>query len=170
MSLPRDLAWKIALESQFAASLDMLERAIAACPPALWDDAATPVERRFGYLAYHTVFWLDCYTYGREEGYAPPVPFTLGEWDPAGVYPDPLYSRAQVEGFLAHARTRLRATLSVLDEAAASRPCGFPRHSMSVLELHSYNLRHVQHHVGQLQLLIRQAGGEPPRWVGRGQL
>ena len=41
---------------------------------------------------------------------------------------------------------------------------------MSVLELALYNLRHIQHHTAQLNLLLRQRTGEAaPRWVGRGQ-
>jgi uncharacterized damage-inducible protein DinB len=38
---------------------------------------------------------------------------------------------------------------------------------MQAGELLLYNLRHVQHHVGQLNLLIRQAGAEPAAWVMR---
>jgi len=34
--------------------------------------------------------------------------------------------------------------------------------------MHLYNLRHVQHHAGQLQLLLRRAGVTPPRWVRQG--
>jgi uncharacterized damage-inducible protein DinB len=36
---------------------------------------------------------------------------------------------------------------------------------MGAVELLLYNLRHVQHHTAQLNLLIRQAGGEPAPWV-----
>ena len=53
--------WRAALEGQILAAIDMLENAMRACPPKLWADPATPIERRFWYLAYHTLFWLDRY-------------------------------------------------------------------------------------------------------------
>ena len=30
-----------------------------------------------------------------------------------------------------------------------------------------YNMRHVQHHAAQLNLLLKQGGGESPGWVSR---
>jgi hypothetical protein len=161
--------WKVALESQFGAALDMLENAIEACPPATWDDAARPIQHRFWYVAYHTLFWLDFYLADSEDAFRPPPPFTLSELDPAGVYPDRTYSPEALLGYLKHGRARWRAVCGLLDEARAARPCGFRRREMSVLELLHYNLRHVQHHVGQLQLLLRDGGTRPPSWIGRGR-
>lgn len=163
-------AWHTAVESQFGAGLDALEKAIRACPPRAWADPAEPVERQFWYLAFHTVFWLDCYGSDDEHGYVPPAPFTLGEIDPAGVYPERTYTPDEVLGFLAHTRARLREAFAALDEHRAAARSGFERHDMSVLELLVYNLRHVQHHTSQLQWLLRQHGATPPRWVGRGRL
>jgi len=37
-----------------------------------------------------------------------------------------------------------------------------------LLELLLHNLRHVQHHGGQLNLILcQQTGGDAPRWVAR---
>ena len=111
---------------QFGATLDMLANAIRACPEARWGDRPGPHE--FGYLVYHTLFWLDCYLAGSREGFAPPPPFTLDEMDPAGLLPDRVYTKAEM----------------LLD-----------------------NLRHVQHHAAQLNLLLRQETDSAPRWVAR---
>jgi hypothetical protein len=162
-------AWSEPLESQFIAALDMLGNAMRACPPPLWDDPAVPVAQRFWYLAFHTLFWLDRYLEPRENDHQPPAPFTLGELDSAGVYPDRTYSPLELLAYLEHGRDRCRAALGALDEQRATSRCGFERFEMSVLELHLYNMRHVMHHTGQLQLLLRQGGVEPPRWVRRGQ-
>ncbi len=35
----------------------------------------------------------------------------------------------------------------------------------SMLELVIYNLRHVQHHTGQLNMMLRQETGNAPGWV-----
>jgi uncharacterized damage-inducible protein DinB len=39
--------------------------------------------------------------------------------------------------------------------------------SFSLLELSFYNMRHVQHHTAQLNLLLRQTIADAPKWVGR---
>jgi len=38
-----------------------------------------------------------------------------------------------------------------------------------VLEILLYNLKHVQHHAGQLNLLLRQETGEAANWVADAQ-
>ena len=42
-------------------------------------------------------------------------------------------------------------------------------YAITVLELFIYDMRHVQHHVGQLQLLLRQRTDSAPAYVGRGR-
>src|SRR5262249_38461269 len=123
----------------------------------------------FWYLAFHTLFWLDYYLRPVEKDFTPPAPFTLDEMDPAGLYPDRAYTRDELLAYLAHGRRRVRERLDPLSDAAAAEPCGFERRDISVLELLVYNLRHVQHHVGQLQLLLRQQTQSAPGYVGRGR-
>ena len=154
-----------AVAGQFGASLDMLEHAIEACPDALW--TAGPPWQQFWYLASHTLWWLDYYLSGQPTTFEPPPPFGMEEADPAGVLPPRAYTREELLAYLAHGRSRCAAVLRALTDESAARPCGYPRKSFSALELHIYNLRHVQHHTAQLQLLLRQGGVEPPRWVGR---
>jgi hypothetical protein len=170
MTQPMTLPWKSALQHQFVAALDMLENAIRACPEAVWDEAATPIPQRFWYLAYHTLFWLDFYLSEREQGFAPPAPYTLDELDPAGVYPGHAYSNSELLSYLAHGREKLRQVLRSLSEAHGAESCGFGSRQMSIFELHLYNTRHVQHHTAQLNLILRQRTNSAPRWVGRGRL
>jgi hypothetical protein len=162
--------WKLPLESQFVAAVDMLENAIRACPDRVWNDGATPVQRRFWYLVFHTLFWLDFYLSESDAGFAPPAPFTLDEMDPAGVYPERAYTRGELLDYLAHGREKLRRAVGSLTEADASRRCGIQSREMSVLELHLYQIRHVQHHVAQLHLILRERTDSAPGWVGRGRL
>jgi hypothetical protein len=155
-----------ALAGQFGAALDMLERAIDACPASLWGGAND--WQAFWYLASHTLWWTDYYLSGDPAGFRPPPPFGKEEMDPDGKLPPRVYAKPELLAHLVHVRARLAAALAALTDERAAAPCGYPRKDFSVLELHAYNLRHVQHHVGQLQLLLRQGGVEPPRWVGRG--
>jgi len=161
--------WKAAVQGQFLAAIDMLENAIRACPDPLWFDESVPVSQRFWYLASHTIFWLDYYTSPDERGFRPRPPFGLEELDPAGVYPSRAFTRAEMLDGLEHGRAKLRARLDALDDAAAAAPCGFERRDLSALEFMLYQMRHVQHHAAQLNLLLRQRIDSAPRWVSRGR-
>ena len=154
----RDIVWR-----QFGAAIDMLENAIRACPDELWSGRARQPE--FWYLAFHTLFFLDYYLAGSPHGFAPPAPFTLDELDPAGVMPEQPYTKDQLLMYVAHGRNRCRAAIHALTDASAAERCGFEQRDVTRGELLLYNLRHVQHHAAQLNLLLRQAGAEPPRWV-----
>jgi hypothetical protein len=157
----REVAW-----GQFGAAIDMLERAMRACPDALWGDRSQAPE--FWYVAFHTLFWLDYYLEGRPEAFQPPPPYTLVEMDPEGLMPERVYSKDELLAYLAHGRRKCRATLVALTEARANVPCGYPRRDLTHAGLLLYNARHVQHHAAQLNLILRQrAQIEPPPWVGR---
>ena len=53
-------------------------------------------------------------------------------------------------------------------EGSLGGPSGFARRAFSRLEMHLYNLRHIQHHTGQLSAFLRRAGVDT-RWVGAGR-
>ena len=151
-----------ALYSQFGAAIQMLDNAIDACPDDLWSDGRRPA---FWYLVYHTLFFLDYYLADTATGFSPPAPFTRGELDPSGAMPDRIYSRAEMRAYLEHGRRRCRRVLAEMTDESAREPCGFPRKTMSRFELHIYNLRHVQHHAAQLNLMLRQGTDSAPSWV-----
>jgi hypothetical protein len=151
--------------SQFGAAIDMLENAMRAAPESLWGDRSRRPE--FWYVAYHTLFFLDYYLSPTSEGFAPPAPFTLSELDPEGVLPDRIYSKAELFTYLEHGREKCRSTFATLTDVAAASPCRFERRDMSVMELHLYNMRHVQHHAAQLNLMLRQTIDSAPDWVGK---
>jgi DinB superfamily len=143
---------------QFGAAIDMLENAIAECPENVW------TQNEFWYIAYHTAFWLDAGLSESMEHFAPPAPFTLSEADPAGVMPDRIYTKEEVLGYIKHGRAKCFRTLESLDPNAPRR---FNLIESNGAEVMLYSLRHVQHHAAQLNLLLRQAGVTPPRWVSR---
>jgi hypothetical protein len=161
-----DANFKNMLWQQFGATLDMLENALRACPEPLWSDRSRQPE--FWYTTYHTLFWLDLYLSDAVEGFAPPAPFTLDELDPAGLLPGRVYTKNELQIYLEHGRRKCRAKISALtDERAQQKFRGFERMDSSILELLLYNLRHVQHHAAQLNLLLRQTKDSAPRWVGK---
>jgi uncharacterized damage-inducible protein DinB len=163
-----DTAWKTMVWQQFGASIDMLENAVQACPEQLWSDRSERPE--FWHVVYHTLFYLDLYLSESEEGFVPPVPFTLDEFDPAGVLPERPYSKAELQTYLDHGRGKCRAALAGLTEERARQRCGFHWLDMTVAESFAYNMRHVQHHAAQLYLILRQKTDSAPRWVSQASL
>ena len=155
--------WRGAVWRQFGAALEMLENAVRACPEELWGDRGRRPE--FRHVAYHALFYLDLYLSGSAEGFAPPEPFTLDELDPAGRGPGRVYAKGELLGYLAHCRAKCRATVAALTDETARARRAFEWVEMDSAELLLYNLRHVQHHAAQLNLLLRQATDDAPRWV-----
>lgn len=154
-----------AIHQQFGAAIDSLDGAIQACPDATW----TTGKRWYQpwYLAFHTLFWLDLYLSESDADYVPPAPFTRGELEP-NVFPDRPYTKQELLAWLRRCREALAARLAtVSSDADAGRRCHLHWGEMGAAELLLYNLRHVQHHAAQLNLLIRQAGGEPAPWIMR---
>jgi len=159
------MAERAVVWSQFGAAIDMLENAMRACPDHVWGDRSR--RPQFWYLVFHTLFWLDYYLSGTPEGFAPPPPYTMDELDPAGLYPDRMYTKDEMQAYLEHGRRKCRATIAALTEEQARRPCGFERLPMSIAELLLYNMRHVQHHAAQLNLILRQTIDSAPGWVSK---
>jgi hypothetical protein len=141
----------------------MLENALLACPDELWGDRSRRPE--FWYLAYHTLFFLDLYLSGSVEGFAPPAPFTLDEIDARGILPERVYTKDELQSYLEHGRQKCRATIEALTEEKARRRCEFSWGEVSFAELILYNMRHVQHHAAQLNLILRQTIDSAPDWV-----
>jgi hypothetical protein len=164
---------KRAVWNQFGGAIDMLDDALSACPEELWqatvwddpEDLTTYSE--FWYLAYHTLFWLDFYLSNGAADFAPPSPFTLDELDPAGLLPERPYTKAKLQAYLQYGRRKCQATISGLTDEQAQESYKFRWGDMPFFELLFYNLRHVQEHAAQLNLMLGQKAGVSSGWVAR---
>ena len=165
MNLPTNELWRTLIWNQYGAAIDTLENAIRACPEALWGDRTRFPE--YWYSAYHTLFWLDLYLSGAVDGFSPPPPYTLEELDPAGILPSRVYTKEELLEYLEHCREKAYATINGLTEEGAQRACRFGRGEGPFAELLLYTMRHVQHHSGQLDLILRQTIDSAPGWVSR---
>ncbi|CAN5703981.1 hypothetical protein BH11BAC3_BH11BAC3_25710 [soil metagenome] len=150
------------LWKQFGASIDMLENAITACPAEHWDTG-----NRFWYIAYHTLFFLDYYLTMEPENFSPPPPFTLSEFEDA--MPERVYSKNELFSYLQRCSTKChQLIMGLTDEKLTTRWINYSGSmNYSVFELLLYNMRHVQHHAAQLNLLLRQEINNAPDWVSR---
>jgi hypothetical protein len=167
-----DEFWKGVLRQQFGAAMDMMENAIRVCPEDVWCDRTKKPQWvandivGFWYLAYHTLFFLDFYLSDSMEDFGPPAPFNRDEFDPAGLLPERPYSTEVLLGYLSHCRRKCFQLIDSLTDEKARQPSGLrPELKLSVAELLLYNMRHVQHHAAQLNLVLRQKTGSAPKWV-----
>lgn len=162
---------------QFGAAIDMFGSALRDCPDEFWeahlwedqpDQWAAVGFSTFWYLGYHTLFWLDLYLTGAEEGFTPPAPFDLVEMEAGEVLPRK-YTRDELLGYLEHCRQKCHETIITLSNEQAYRRCRFAWGELSFAELQLYNLRHVQEHGAQLCMFLGQHARKSAVWVSRGQ-
>ena len=138
----------------------MLENAIQQCPGEYWD-----TDTKFWYNAYHCLFFLDYYLTMQPATFAPPPPFTLSEF--GDDMPERVYTKEEVMNYLQFNREKCKKLVTGLTEEKLNDRWINESGSMnySILEILLYNMRHVQHHAGQLNLLLRQTIDDVPRWV-----
>jgi hypothetical protein len=161
------------LWNQFGAAIDMFGEAVRDCPDELWEKTLWEDQpgqwvaagfSAFWYLCYHTLFWLDLYLTGAEEGFAPPAPFDLVEMDVDETLPR-IYTREELLRYLEYCRQKCQETISALSTEQANRLCQFPWGELPFAELQLYNLRHVQEHGAQLLMFLGQQAGKSGDWV-----
>jgi hypothetical protein len=162
---------------QFGAAIDMLGDALRDCPDELWqqhlwedqpDQWVAAGFSAFWYLGYHTLFWLDLYLTGAEEGFAPPAPFDLVEMNAGEILPR-IYTREELLHYLEYCRRRCEETIGALSDEQASRLCRFAWGELPFAELLLYTLRHVQEHAAQLRMFLGQQAGKSVEWIPQAQ-
>lgn len=165
---------KQTLWKNFGASIDMLQNAILVWPEEYWH-----TDKKFFYNAYHCMLFLDYYLSIPPDNFLCPLPYTIinGDDVPAeavdDVVPDKIYSKAELLNYLQQSRDKCKQVIASLtekkltakwieqpDELSASITMNY-----TVLEILFYNMRHVQHHAAQLNLLLRQKINYAPQWV-----
>jgi len=163
-----------ALWNQFAATIHMLQNIIALWPEQYWN-----LTNKIYYLSYHTSLFLDYYLTIPPTNYAAPLPFTMISPDTVPPYaiddllPNRLYTQNELLDSLQTCRQKCRQVIFNLAEENIHRLwidkqddiAGSSTLQYSVLEILLYNLKHVQHHVGQLNLLLREETGQAADWV-----
>lgn len=145
---------------QFGASIDMLINAITQCPPAVWDS-----EKQFWYNAYHCLFFLDYYLTLDPQHFAPPPPFSLSEFEDR--MPERVYTQAELLAYAQFCRKKCHDLITGMTPETAKSDWTNSSKTMSynLVELLLYNMRHVQHHAAQLNLLLRQETDDAPHWI-----
>ncbi len=159
------------LTGQFEAALCMMHDCLQKCPPEHWD--GTIGKYPFWQVAYHTLCRVDMYLSSSTET------FQLREIHPQGwsefkeEYPSRRFAQGELAEYVTVCRQKAIATLAAETRESLERPAGFSWLSFSRGELHLYNIRHLQHHTGQLSAYLRRVdvalqSPKAVRWVATG--
>lgn len=159
---------KQVLANQFDAALCMLNESVEKCPPALWD--GTVGKYPFWQVAYHTLCFVDLYLSPDEATFPFRADLHPRGWrEFADEYPSRRFEPREVRKYLAICRQKARDVVTAETTASLEGPTGFPGRPATRLELHVYNIRHIQHHTGQLSAYLRRSDPSiDPRWIGSG--
>jgi hypothetical protein len=119
------------MASNFEESLRLMEAALTDCPDNLWETDLWPDEAPTGptphgglhgsapwFLGYHALLTLDYDLSAEFEPWEPPQPFDENTF----AFPDRIFTKAELLGYIDYCRERVRRTLSALTEDAAARP------------------------------------------------
>jgi hypothetical protein len=156
------------IRSQYLAALAMLEQAIVDCPEPLWYD--TSYKNRFWHIAYHALFYTHLYLQETLEDFVPwekhsDTHSSLRQPDASeGQVADEHtpYSQDAILEYLAMCQTIVEEKTAGLDLDAQS---GFHWLPFGKLELQFYNIRHLQHHTGELCERLGTKGSVDVGWV-----
>ena len=152
---------KALVQSQYRATLDMLEEAIRICPKDLWTDSGHT--NAFWRVAYHALFFTHLYLSDTLTDFVPwskgrPKVESLGDKSDVG---EP-YNKRELLEYVAFCRQLVEDKVPALDLEATS---GFEWLPFTKLELQFYNIRHTQHHTGQLSERLRTRADIGLSWV-----
>jgi hypothetical protein len=165
--------WQPMIGRQLAAAIQMIRLAIEACPDELWDDRAEGSP--FWHLAYHTLFYVDLYLSDDEKAFQPidfhedKTQFLPGDYrEYAGkiTTPEKAFRKDQLLRYADHCLRKCGEALEKVTDERALERCGFWWYELNVGEFLLNNLRHTQHHAGQLALLLRRRAGIGIDWLG----
>lgn len=163
-------ALKKSLWKQFGASIDMLKNAILLWPEEYWN-----TNKKFFYNAYHCLIFLDYYLTIPPTNFSSPLPFTLAESGDIiedaidDIIPGRIYSKKELLDYLQASREKCHTFIAGLTEEKLQERWieEDGNRNYAALEILLYNMRHVQHHAAQLNMLLRQKINNAPDWVSR---
>ena len=157
------------IRSQYLASLEMLDQAIKECPADLWENP--DYSNQFWQIAYHALFYTHLYLQPNEEDFIPRdmhyeqahrFSTPPAEQSAEGEISEPMQKDALL-AYLEFCRKEVDVQVKALNLDDDS---GFSWIPFSKQELQFYNIRHLQHHTGELCERLGTKAGIEIKWVG----
>jgi hypothetical protein len=157
------------MSSNFEQALRLMEAALTDCPDDLWetdlwpDEAPTHPTPHGGlhgsapwFLAYHALSTLDYDLTAEFERWEPPQPFDENTY----AFPNRVFTRAELLGYIDYCRGRVRRTLQSLTEDSAARPLpdAHRYHGTPYGVIVGSMPLHVLEHASQIRQFLTAAG------------
>jgi hypothetical protein len=157
---------KAEIISQYRAVLKMLTDVIVKCPDDLW--ASCEHENAYWRIVYHSLFYTAFYLSDGPDKFIP-WPKHLPNYNCLGIithdgitiFIGEIYTKPDMIDYANYITSNLNDAVA---EIKFSEPAGFDWIPMNRLQLHLYNIRHIQHHTGQLTERLHQAGIKGITW------
>jgi len=161
---------KATVISQYLATLEMMKQVIEKCPDAVWLNADHT--NYFWHIAYHALFYTHLYLQPQGADFTPWTKHrpNLNSFGPPPWAPEEKvelgepFDQAEVLDYLALCQQEVHTQTHSLNLDA---PSGFEWIPLNKLELQFYNIRHLQHHVGELSQRLWAEAGIEINWVGQ---
>jgi len=158
--------------SQYRAALKMLAYAIEKCPDAVWKKDKH--ENAYWRLVYHALYYTDLYLTDSPESFNPWEKHLENYQYLGKVSRDnkplilwEIYSKSEMLEYTKALFNRCEKSVHDTDLDGSS---GFPWLPMNKFELQLYNIRHLQHHIGQLIERLHQQDIRGIKWESRGAI
>lgn len=156
-----------AMTAQFEATLAMLLDCIEKCSEQAWD--APVAKYPVWVVVYHTLCFVDCYALTEATWQPDPRFHPKGHDELEAEYPSRRFERAEMVEYLHKCRGLIVESLASETDETLAGPSGFRWLKFERAQVHIYNLRHVQHHVGAISAALRRGDlGVELRWVKAG--
>ncbi len=142
---------KQVLQSQFEASLSMLKDCVAECGEKYWEGKIA--NATFRQIVYHTLFFTDLYLSASKEAFELRDLHKRGGDERGPTLSTGLTKQETLE-YVKICRQKVLDSLAAETTQSLQGFSGFRKFSR--IELHIYNIRHIQHHAGAMAAYLRR--------------
>jgi len=160
---------------QIGAAFIMLEHVIDNANDTTWTARISNVP--FWQICYHVLWFTDFYFHANEATFQPQS-FDMKEIHNYWIKPDsqmvenqkhPI-SKNNMKAYCKYARQKANEFIQSINDTYFTAPSPFEWHGFPKIDLVDYNLRHIQHHVGQLDVILRREQNIGNPWIMFGDL
>jgi hypothetical protein len=152
------------LQRHFVPTYDMLSRLVDHCPAELWD--APCGGYAFWHLVYHTAYWVDYWVRTDYSG-APWQSMTFDDKDVTFELDKPftdILTQAELAAYLAAISAKVDRFFDELTDVDVLGPI-VERSDLTYGDVLLMQVRHIQHHVGLCNAILREHDAEAVPWL-----
>ena len=152
------------IERQFDPSFSMLEGIIDNCSKAIWSQKN--ISPQFWQQVYHVLYGLDYWFSKSEQDFLPPEGSENLSPD-LGEISEKTADKEWMKNYLNEVRAKVENYLENIDDEQLLQVSPLYK-KWTNFDVLLDQLRHLQHHIGFLNLLLRKCGSTPAAWYSFG--